>query len=41
MTKRGGSPSPGVTAVIPDSEEGIAVVGETFDDAQRGLPAPY
>jgi len=29
---------PGVTAVIP-IEEGIAVVGETFDDAQRGLRA--
>lgn len=29
---------PGVTAVIP-IEEGIAVVGETFDDAQRGLHA--
>jgi isoquinoline 1-oxidoreductase subunit beta len=29
---------PGVTAVIP-IEEGVAVVGETFDDAQRGLRA--
>lgn len=29
---------PGVTAVIP-IEEGIAVAGETFDDAQRGLRA--
>src|ERR1039457_887042 len=29
---------PGVTAVIP-IDEGIAVVGETFDDAQRGLRA--
>jgi isoquinoline 1-oxidoreductase beta subunit len=29
---------PGVTAVIP-IEEGIAVVGQTFDDAQRGLRA--
>jgi isoquinoline 1-oxidoreductase beta subunit len=29
---------PGVTAVVP-IEEGIAVVGETFDDAQRGLRA--
>ena len=29
---------PGVTAVIPIAE-GIAVVGETFDDAQRGLRA--
>ncbi len=29
---------PGVTAVVP-VEEGIAVVGETFDDAQRGLRA--
>ena len=29
---------PGVTAVVP-IEEGIAVVGETFDDAQRGLHA--
>jgi isoquinoline 1-oxidoreductase beta subunit len=29
---------PGVIAVIP-IEEGIAVVGETFDDAQRGLHA--
>jgi isoquinoline 1-oxidoreductase beta subunit len=29
---------PGVTAVIT-IEEGIAVVGETFDDAQRGLRA--
>ena len=29
---------PGVTAVIP-IDEGVAVVGETFDDAQRGLRA--
>lgn len=29
---------PGVTAVVP-IEEGVAVVGETFDDAQRGLRA--
>jgi isoquinoline 1-oxidoreductase subunit beta len=29
---------PGVTAVVP-IEEGIAVVGQTFDDAQRGLRA--
>jgi len=29
---------PGVTAVFP-IEEGIAVVGKTFDDAQRGLRA--
>ena len=29
---------PGVTAVVP-IDEGIAVVGETFDDAQRGLRA--
>ena len=29
---------PGVTAVIP-IEEGVAVVAETFDDAQRGLRA--
>jgi isoquinoline 1-oxidoreductase beta subunit len=29
---------PGVTAVVPIAE-GIAVVGETFDDAQRGLRA--
>ena len=29
---------PGVTAVIP-VEEGVAVVGETFDDAHRGLLA--
>ena len=29
---------PGVTAVVP-VDEGIAVVGETFDDAQRGLRA--
>jgi len=29
---------PGVTAMIP-IEEGVAVVGETFDDAQRGLRA--
>jgi isoquinoline 1-oxidoreductase beta subunit len=29
---------PGVTAVVP-VQEGIAVVGETFDDAQRGLRA--
>jgi isoquinoline 1-oxidoreductase beta subunit len=29
---------PGVTAVIP-IDEGIAVVGDTFDDAQRGLRA--
>jgi isoquinoline 1-oxidoreductase subunit beta len=29
---------PGVTAVVP-IEEGIAVVGQTFDDVQRGLRA--
>ncbi len=29
---------PGVTAVVP-VEEGVAVAGETFDDAQRGLRA--
>ena len=29
---------PGVTAVVP-IEEGVAVVGETFDDAQRGVRA--
>jgi isoquinoline 1-oxidoreductase beta subunit len=29
---------PGVTAVIP-VDEGVAVVGQTFDDAQRGLRA--
>ena len=29
---------PGVTAVVP-IEEGVAVVGETFADAQRGLRA--
>jgi isoquinoline 1-oxidoreductase subunit beta len=29
---------PGVTAVVP-VEEGVAVVAETFDDAQRGLRA--
>jgi isoquinoline 1-oxidoreductase subunit beta len=29
---------PGVTAVIP-IDEGVAVVGQTFDDAQRGLRA--
>jgi isoquinoline 1-oxidoreductase beta subunit len=29
---------PGVTAIVP-IDEGIAVVGETFDDAQRGLRA--
>ncbi len=29
---------PGVTAVVP-IEEGVAVIGQTFDDAQRGLRA--
>jgi isoquinoline 1-oxidoreductase beta subunit len=30
---------PGVVAVVPIEEEGVAVVGETFADAQRGLRA--